>query len=238
MNVNEMYQLVLYFCAKNSQQGYLSPSDFNLVINQAQISFTNYLLGEFQQYTPGRAVPTVQFGMNAITRQRLAPCIDLPTTLNIDSSGFAAYPYGFAQTDAMYIYGLPIYGGMQRIKFVQQDYLYSYLKSYISPINKHPLYMVESQGFRFYPNSEYNGVNIPGYPYAKLSFVKYPPLINWAYTLDVNGLPVYDPDNSTDCAYQEVDQLEVVTRALNIIGVNLQFSEVRQYSEQVQTKGQ
>ena len=50
--VDDVYQIVTYSVGKNLQQGYVSPSDFNLVINQAQKSYASYLLVNFQQYQP------------------------------------------------------------------------------------------------------------------------------------------------------------------------------------------
>ena len=36
MTIDEIYQLILYSTAKNLSQGYVSPDDFNITINQAQ----------------------------------------------------------------------------------------------------------------------------------------------------------------------------------------------------------
>ena len=63
MNVNEVYQLIQYIISK-SQNGYFTPDEFNQVINQAQISYMDYLVGQFQQYQAGRPIPSVQFGNN------------------------------------------------------------------------------------------------------------------------------------------------------------------------------
>jgi len=64
--VDDVYQIVTYSVGKNLQQGYVSPSDFNLVINQAQKSYASYLLGNFQQYQPGRPQARVEFGQNTV----------------------------------------------------------------------------------------------------------------------------------------------------------------------------
>src|SRR5678810_404832 len=88
-----------YVIAKN-QNGYLSPDEFNIVINTAQNSFMNYLLGEFQQYQPQRPTARVAYSQNEITRQRLIPFIK-ERVLDIDSSGFSNYPVDYQETDAM-----------------------------------------------------------------------------------------------------------------------------------------
>ena len=72
MNVNDMYR-ICQFAINKAQNGYLTPSEFNLIINQAQISYQDYLLGEFQQYQYGRPQARVNYSQNEDIRQRLTP---------------------------------------------------------------------------------------------------------------------------------------------------------------------
>ena len=81
MNVNDMYR-ICQFAINKAQNGYLTPSDFNLIINQAQVSYQDYLLGEFQQYQYGRPQARVSYSQNEDIRQRLTPLI-LQTTLSL-----------------------------------------------------------------------------------------------------------------------------------------------------------
>ena len=223
MTIDEVYQLVLYSTSKNLQQGYVSPQDFNLVINQAQQSYATYLLGGFQQYTPGRPIARVEFGQNTIIRTRLAPIIYW-TNLTVDGTGYVDYPEDYLQTDAMFTED-----GYQRVRSVQQDSLYSFYNSQIDPVEENPIYILEDTGFRFFP------INIGT---AKLSYVAVPPQIVWAYTLDANGIPVYDSATSVDPVWDDASILEIIVRALAIIGVNLQLTVVEQYSNLIKTQGQ
>lgn len=221
--VDDLYKLVLYICDKNQMQGYISPDDFNLAINQAQKSYVSYLLGSFQQYTPQRPVARVEFGQNTTIRTRLAAIIYW-YNLSVDGSGFAPYPGDYLQVDTM----VSIYG-YNRIRQVQQDALYSNYNSVIDPIATNPIYILEDLGFRFFPN------NISQ---AKLSYIKEPPEIKWGYTLDGNGEPVYSPGDSKQPVWDDATCLDIVSRALSIIGVNLQFGMVQQYSMEIKNQGQ
>lgn len=223
MTIDEIYRIVLYATAKNASQGYVSPDDFNLVIGQAQDSYVAYLLGSFQQYMPGRPVARVEFGQNTIIRTRLAPIIYW-YDLSVDPDGFSDYPGDYLQTDAMFTYG-----NYNRIRAVQQDSLYSYYNSVIDPIASNPIYILEDLGFRFFPED----IN-----QAKLSYVRNPPNMEWAYTLDGNGIPVYDPINSVQPVWDDASILEIIVRALAIIGVNLQLNTVMQYSMDIKNQGQ
>jgi len=234
MDINEIYQIVLYSTAKNLSQGYVSPDDFNLTMNQAQKSYVSYLLGSFQQYTPGRAVARVEFGQNTIVRTRLAPIIYWDT-LTVDAFGFCPYPTDYLQADAMFTAQ-----GYERIRSVQQDSLYSFYKSQIDPIGTNPIYILEDTGFHFFPESIGT---------AKLSYVANPPDMIWGYDLDVNGIPVYNPNGtpplvppqvvlSVQPVWDDASILEIIVRALAIIGVNLQLNVVEQYSMAIKNQGQ
>lgn len=221
MDVNQVYDLIKFIANKN-QQGYITPSQFNLIINQAQNSYTSFLLGSFQQYTPGRPIARVELGNNSIVRQRLAPIIKA-TTLTIDGTGFSPYPTDYVQVDAIRT------DSLQRVRFVQQDSLYSYYNSVIDPVATNPIYLLEDTGLRFYP------ITLGS---TKLSYVSDPVDIVWAYTLDANGRPVYDPTNSVDPVWHVTSILEIVTRALSMIGVNLQAGAISQYAQEIKANGQ
>jgi len=222
-NINDVYNIVLYFTSKNLQQGYVSPSDFQEAINFAQKQYASYLLGNFQQYQPGRPEARVEFGQNSVIRQRLTPII-YNTDLNIDAQGFSAYPSDFMQVDAMWTYY-----NYDRIREIQQNQFYGVYNSSIDPIAQYPVYMIENDGFRFFPNN---------LGQAKMSYVFNPPDMVWGYTLDVNGVPVYNPATSVQPVWGDASIMEIIVRALRIIGVNLDYNTVSAYAVQVENQGQ
>ncbi len=222
MSINTIYQLFLYIIKKN-QSADLSPDEFNRIWNLAQINYVNYLLGDFQQYQPGRAVARVEIGQNQILLQRLSPLIDSPTTLTINVSGQAAYPSDYIQVCAMYT------TSMDRVRYVQQDSLYSFLNSVIDPVETNPIYLIENNQFQFYPITLGT---------AKLSYVKTPPEARYAYILDGDDFPVFDPGNSIDPVFQDVDCWSIVSRALSMVGVNLQAPMIAQYAQTIKNAGQ
>lgn len=225
MNVNDVYELIKYIANKN-QQGYISPSQFNLIINQAQTSYISWLLGSFQQYQAGRPIAKVELGQNSVVRQRLSPAI-YNYILNLDNNGQAPYPSDYIQTDAMWtIYGL------KRIRYTEQDALYSVFNSVIDPVNNtNPIYLIENTGFQFYPTNLIYGQ-------ARMSYVRNPSAIVWGYTLDGNNRPVYNAATSVDPIWDDTSMLDIIVRALKMVGVNLQSGAVIQYANEVQNLGQ
>jgi len=222
-----MYKLWLYALDKNLQQGYGSPDDFYVCINQAQRSFLDYLLGEYQKYQIQRPIAVVEFGQNERVRDSISPLI-YNVILPINSTtGIATRPSDYEYIDAMWgIYGV------YNIRFSQQDRLDSYVNSEIDPIATNPIYILRQEGFQFYPTRPFDQNQ------AKMSYVRNPPSIVWGYSLDSNGIPVYNAAISQDPIWSETDSLQVLSRALMIAGVNLQFNTVMQYANEIKNTGQ
>ena len=222
MSSDEVYKLMQFILNKN-QQGYFAPDKFHLVINQGQRSYQSHLLGSFEQYTPGRPVARVELGQNSVVRQRLAPTI-YGYILSIDAAGKSPYPADYIQTDSMY----SIYG-VKRIRNVQQNQLDAYYNSVIDPIATNPIYLINDTHFQFFPTSSYQ---------AKLHYVRNAPDIVWGWLPDGNGRPVYNPATSVDPIWDDIAILDIITRALLVIGVNLQSGVVMQYANEMKTNGQ
>ena len=223
MNVNTAYSVWIYALQKNLQQGYASPADFNLCINQASRGYQSWLGGESEQYQQGRPYSRVSFGQNENVRQSLAPTI-YGYNLHVDVNGFAPYPSDFEKVDALW----SIYGN-NRIRYASQDRFYSIYNSKIDPYATNPFYLIEDLGFRFFPQSILT---------THLSYVKNVPQIVWGYTPDVNGIPVYNPATSIDPVWADLDMMEVIARALRLAGVNLQAAVVSQYATEIKQGGQ
>jgi len=225
LTTDQVYKIIQYAVAKNTADGYVSPDDFNITLMPiAQDGYLDYLLGEYQKYQPTRPFAPVAFSGNQKIRTSLAPLI-YSVVLPVNSTtGIADYPSDFEQVDAMNsIYHI------YRIRFMPQDRLWSAYHSVISPVERNPLYFMNEDGFNFLPASVGN---------ARMSYVRKPPPIHWGYTLDGNGIPVYNSALSQQPIWGETDMMNIIVRALSLVGVNLQFGMVAQYAEAIKQSGQ
>lgn len=221
MTVDTVYK-IMQFAVNKNQNGYLTPDQFNLVINQGQLSYMAWLLGETQQIQYQGTQSRVQYSISENTRQKIQPFITI-TNLTI-SSGFSAYPIDYQLTDTM-----TSSDGVNRIRYAANNKLYSFLKSKIDPVATNPVYTLSKNGFTFYPNTLTS---------ATLAYVSVPNTIVWAYTLDGNGRPVYNPSLSVNPKWYDSDMLEIIVRALRLVGVNLKDGEVSQYANEIKNGGQ
>jgi hypothetical protein len=221
MTADTLYKILKYVINKN-QNGSLTPSEFSTVASAAQRQYLAFLLGNFEKYTPGRPIATVELGSNSEVRQRLAPVIKR-TALAI-AAGVSAYPADFIQVDAMFKSD-----GFTKIRFADQFKLDSIYNSSIDTVADNPIYLSEQAQFRFYPTS---------LTAATLSYVSNPADIVWGSTADVNGRRVYDSTTSVHPVFDDVGMMEVAARALKMAGVNLQAAQVMQYANDLEKTGQ
>jgi hypothetical protein len=223
LDVNTVYNIILY-CVNKNQNGYVSPSEFNgTLMPLAQNSYVQWLIGEYQSYQTLRPQARVGWGQNQNVRESLTPVI-YGYILNPDTNGIAPYPLDYLKTDAM----TTIYG-FNRIRFATQDRLYSYMNSVIDPVATNPIFLVKDEGYQFYPTT---------IGQARLSYVRQPPPIFWAFTEDADGLPVWDEANSINPVWADSDILEIIVRALRVVGVNLNANQVSQYANEIKANGQ
>lgn len=223
LSVDTMYSIEKDILNKN-QNGPFTPDMFNRLNNQAQFDYMDYLLGRMQGYQPGRPIPSVAWGMTARVRESLTPFILAPSTLAVNgTTGAVTLPSNYEMWDAMY-WG----ANMARVKFIQQGRLYSHLNSTINPIARNPVFLSIKDQLTVYPNNIGN---------IQLSYVRTPAQIVWAYTLDANQRPVFNSAASTNPEWQRFDIMQIISRALHMMGVSLSAAQVSQYANEVKTVG-
>jgi hypothetical protein len=230
LSVNEMYLIEQDILNKN-QNGYLDPEQFDRINNQAQFDYLNSILGDVRKYVIGRPIPAAAWGMTARVRESLTPFITTPISIIVDPvTGIATDPSDYEMWDAMY------WGPTRkRVKFIQQGRLASHVNSTVNPIVKNsivknPIFIRVEEGFTVYP------FNIGT---VELSYIRTPQTIHWGYDEDPDGgEPIYNPATSTNPEWQRIDCMQIIARAMDIMGVSLQAAQVAQYANNIKNVGQ
>lgn len=73
---------------------------------------------------------------------------------------------------------------------------------------------------------------------TEISYIRSPKIIRWGSTPDIYGRKVYNPLTSSDPEWQRQDVLEIIVRAMRMMGVNLQATQVSQYADMIKNNGQ
>ena len=229
MTIDQVYQFIDFIIKKSNAGGYLSPAEFNLIINRAQIQYFNKLYGNQNDYRYDRPVPKIAYAITEKISNSLSPFLSDSTSLSIDSTGKVDIPSDLFQTVSL---THTIDGVEYEITRVEQDRIANNLSSYYdAPSADFPIYAQLRTKFQFYP------INLAT---ANLYYLKKPADMVWAYTMSGNR-PVYAPTQtgvgvtpttgSVQPLWKDMDMNEIIYIALSYIGVNLKDGDVSQFAQ-------
>lgn len=227
MNINEVYKIVSYLVDKY-QGTYLSPDDFNMVINMAQRQYLNYMTED------GSGHKGMQMGrkMGTLITTPVVESLSkfmVETTLNVTSQ-IATQPANLYATTSV-----RTSDDAKVIRRITSDKLSNYLSDPIDPPTlTEPIYIEMGDTYKIYPNTVTS---------IKISYIRIPADMRWGYTgnLVYNSTP-YDPvtapTGSTQPEWNDKDLEDIIYRAIGIIGINLKDNDLRTAAQIVKQQGE
>lgn len=231
LSIDDIYQIEQMLVNKY-KQGYLSPSDFNYGFNLAQNQYFNYLLGLPENYSPGSPLDIRGKQFSRTEREKLSPFFVRLNTV-IPGNGQITKVMAMQGVASFIDLCLCTTNGTGQVLTVSDpipeipaNKFASYLNDSIDPVTvSAPVAVDEGGYYQLYPVSGYvSGQQV------SLSYYKYPVDAVWAYTVDSNGLPVYNPSASVNPLWNNNEYSEIISRHLAMIGINLSNAQVIQYS--------
>jgi hypothetical protein len=218
MNINEVYKIVSYLVDKY-QGTYLSPDDFNMVINMAQRQYLNYMTED------GSGHRGMQMGrkMGTLITTPVVESLSkfmVETTLTVTSQ-IATQPANLYTTVSV-----RTSDDTKVVRRITADKLANYLSDPIDPpTNTEPVYIEIGDTYKVYPNTVGS---------IKVGYVRLPADMKWAYT----GNLVYDQANSVQPEWNGKDMEDIIYRAIGIIGINLKDNDLRMAAQIVKQQGE
>jgi hypothetical protein len=219
MTIDQVYKFVDFIIKKSNSGGYLTPDEFNLIINRAQIQYFNKLYGNQNDYRYDRPVPKIAYAITEKISNSLSPFLSDSTALVVDGNGQVNIPSDLFQTVSI---THTIDGIEYEITRVEQDRIANNLSSYYdSPTSDFPIYSQLRTKFQFYPKNLAT---------ASLFYLRKPTDMVWGYTMS-GAIPVYDSATSVQPLWKDMDMNEIIYIALSYIGVNLKDPDVSQFAQ-------
>jgi hypothetical protein len=222
MTINEVYKLVSYLVDKY-QGTYLSPDEFNQVINMAQRQYLSFLTDDTGSPSRNPKNP-VGMSTSAVLGETLSGFM-VESTLTITSQ-LSPKPNNLFKTVA-----IRTTDDNYAVRYISEDRVASYIGNAIdAPTLTEPVYFELGSNYKFYPSTLAT---------AKLTYIKEPQTLFWAYTGNLS----YDaansvPANNADLEWGDVDVNEIIYRAIGIIGINLKDGDLVRASMMVKNDGQ
>jgi len=241
VSVDTVYQRVLAILNKE-QRGYVTPQEFNLFANQAQLDI-------FEQYF----YDINQFGRVPGNDTEFSDMLNiLNEKINLfEANGAMTYNASlYWQTPAdLYRLGTIVYGNTvtskslyptpntvvntttlveaERINY--NEYLMINQSEYLKPTNSRPVFVASTSGYKVYGAA---GELITG---VTCNYIKKPTEVAWGYQM-VYGEALYDATTAVDFELHDSEETELVIKILGFAGLSTKEIQMYQVANSIEVQ--
>jgi len=208
VSIDRVYQKVLAL-ANKEQRGYITPQEFNLFADHAQMEI-------FEQYF---------YDINQLKRTpgNNSEYADIINNLEEKISIFektSAISYGIIDASDIYRLGTIIADGSLIVEEVQQDEVVRMNTTQLTkPTEKRPVYVRTGMNTAtFYPSFSFTGT---------CTYTAKPTKPSWGYVV-INDKPLYNSTSSIDFQLHPAEETELVYRILTLAGIAIEKPQLMQ----------
>ena len=228
VSVDTVYQRVLAL-ANKEQRGYITPQEFNLLANQAQmeifeqyffdIAAFNKVAGNTQEFSDQLSVLYEKIGEFEVDQGDGWMTVNMAPINNILNIPWnLIYKLGTVRVD-----------GNQVELLNHKDFNAAMLSPLTAPSISRPICTTSALGLRVATAA--NQFATPGTgANMSISFMMRPPRIEWAYVI-VNDKALYNDNIAIDFELHSSEETELVYKILKLAGTNLKAQEVVQVGQ-------
>ena len=227
VNVNTVYSRVLAISNKE-QRGYITPQEFNIFANQAQMDIFEQYFYDLNQFLrlPGNS--TGHADMVDILNEK----IGIFTKTDALSYGVTA----FNKTSDLYRLTAIEYNGITADRLTRKEFLQINKSPLTKPSDAFPVYTELANGYDVQGSDEFDGTDQSTAPKVNIEYIKIPTTVSWAGTL-TNGVSLYNATNSIDFELHNSEETELVIKILELAGVSTKQIDIAQYAAQKDVQG-
>jgi len=224
ISINTVYQRVLAILNKE-QRGYLTPVEFNLFANQAQLDIFEQYFYDLNQFSrlPGNS--TEYSDMVDILEEKIS--IFQKTAQPTRSNNH------FNEPTDLYRLGTVIYNGSEAEHVNKNEYLYITSSPLSKPTNDFPIYTRDSNGIKIYAAAEVTNNTGVTFNYVKKPGV--PDEAEWKFTT-VAGEALYRATGTVDFELHESEETDLVIKILQLAGVLIKDPSIYQVGSSEEAK--
>jgi len=235
VSINRVYQKVLAL-ANKEQRGYITPQEFNLFADQAQMEI-------FEQYFYDLSQFKKRLG-NSSGVGNMVDLIDekLHKFKNTTSELSTLYDLGnlsdlYTITEVYYhdtsVSGNFELGGLETMNIVEEIDHWSMIESQNSPLtratNSRPVYYITNNKIQCIPQTPPNGGSY------LMRYIRKPITPNWTYLIGNNGSALFNPDPNAgfqDFELHTSEETALVIKILQLAGVAIKDFNLSQLASQ------
>ena len=234
VSIDTVYQRVLVL-ANKEQRGYITPQEFNLLANHAQMEIFEQYFYDINQFNRVAGNTQEYSDMLTLLYEKIAIFeVEqgtgwMSTNMPVVSGQWMTVP-----ENLIYRLGTVRVGANQCEMLNSKDFDLARQSPLTSPTLTRPIAYLSQRGLGVFTSAtqfithanvqDVHGVGI------NLSFTKRPTTVQWAYVV-INDKPLYNDNISVDFALHQSEETELVYKILKLAGVNLKAQEVVQVGQ-------
>jgi len=232
VSVNTVYQKVLAI-ANKEQRGYITPQEFNLFANQAQMDIFEQYFYDINQFGRVSGNETEYSDMISLLEEKIAIFDQFKVAMSAASGNQLTLP-----TD-VYRLGTVFYGGagydVEIEKVSKKDLEYMSRTALYAPVETRPVYVKKSETllklFPASPGTSYTTANVT------CNYIKKPATVKWTYTVIV-GKALYNASagDLQDFQLHASEENNLIIKILALVGISIKDTSVYQIATQEDVK--
>lgn len=209
VNIDTVYQRVLNI-ANKEQRGYITPQEFNLFANQAQMDIFEQYFYDLNQFSRIQGNDSTYSDMVSILQEKIDVFEKFRQDVSMSSGGVGTLPSHYRMGELYYNNS----GNYVEVEKLQQNELHHYINSPLTtPSVSLPIYVnTSANAIQVYPTTITSGVTC--------NYISRPATVKWAYTV-VFEQAMYNSNNSVNFELHESEETELVIKILSLAGVML-----------------
>ena len=225
VSIDTVYQRVLSILNKE-QRGYVTPQEFNLFANQAQLDLFEQYFYDINQFGRIPGNDTEYSDMLTLLNEKIN-VFETSATAAYDADHFNLpadlYRLGtiIYENSTTKLVLDPVSGPNTPVTTIEQieverinanEFLYINSSPFTKPKNVRPIYVANQDGFKAYGDSELtSGI--------KCNYIRKPATVNWGYQM-VFGEALYNASTSTNFELHASEETELVIKILELAGIS------------------
>ena len=226
VNIDTVYQRVLAI-ANKEQRGYITPQEFNLFANQAQLDIFEQYFYDLNQFLRVPGNDTTYSDMIDLLNEK----IDIferfrGALVDLSGAGVGTWPAHYRMGEVYYKYD----NQYLEIEKIGQNEIHHIENSpLIAPTVTRPCYVQLTElTFQTYPTITVETDIVCNY-------IATPAVVNWGYVINtVNGSALYNANTSTNFELHASEETELVFKILQLAGLSIKELQVYQIGNQME----
>ena len=222
VNVDTVYQRVLSI-ANKEQRGYITPQEFNLLANQAQLEIFEQYFYDLNQFSRLPGNDTRHADMVTTLEEKISL---FEKTASIVGTSTMTLP-----TD-LYKLSTILYKGVEAEKVTQKDLLYIKKSPLTHPTADRPIFTRDNDSIDVYYDDSFIKTEVTAD--VDVHYIKKPNATNpveWTYILGTNNEALFLADNKVDFELHMSEETNLVTKILELAGVIIKQPDLYQIAD-------